>query len=133
MRSQVADPGLARRPTTVWTQITNGVIHIDLPGDCCGVGEHVSGVPELQVLPKPSRDLIAVHWGMTSRQIDHRFQVDHAAVPEHTAQPTQQHRTDIFDADHTGPVSERLGTEVDIHHSTGPGPVRIERRRLESQ
>ena len=39
----------------------------------------------------------------------------------------------MFDADHTGPLSERLGTEVDIHHSTGPGPVRIERRRLESQ
>jgi hypothetical protein len=61
------------------------VINIDPPGDRGGVGEHVSRVPELEVLPKPSWDLIAVHWGMPSRQINHRLQVDHAAVPEHTA------------------------------------------------
>jgi hypothetical protein len=131
--SEVADPGLAGRPTCIGTEVEDGVIHIHPAAHRGGIRKHISRAAELQLLPQPGRDLITVHRGVAGRQIDHRLQADPAAVAEQAAQPTQQHRADIFDPGDPGAGGEGFLAEMDIDHSAGPSPIRIKRRRDELQ
>jgi hypothetical protein len=65
--SEIRDPGLAGRSTLVGAEVGDGVIHIDQPAHRGGVGEHIGGVAELQLLAEPGRDLVAVDRGVAGR------------------------------------------------------------------
>ena len=81
VRSQVADPSLAGRPTLVRTEVGDGVIKIDAAAHRSGIGEHVGRVAKLELFAEPGRDLVAVHRGVSGGQIDHRLQTDLAGSP----------------------------------------------------
>ena len=131
--SEVADSGLARRPTLVQAQIGEGVIHIHTAVHPGGVGKHIGWVPQLQLFAKPYRDLIAVHRHVPGGQINHRLQADCAVVAEQVVEPTQQDGPDVVDPGHTTASSEGFFAEMDIDHSTGPRPIRIKRRWCDLQ
>src|SRR4029453_18348169 len=92
--SEVADPGLAGRPTLIRTEIRNRVILIHAAAHPGGIGEYISWVAQLQLFAAPGRDLITIHGGVSGGQIDHRLRADPSAVAEHHPQPTQQDRAD---------------------------------------
>ena len=54
--SQVADPGLARRPASIGAEIRNGVINIDVAADPGGIRKYVGGITQLELLAEPGRD-----------------------------------------------------------------------------
>jgi hypothetical protein len=83
--SEVAEPGLARRPAFVRAQVGNRVVHIDRSADRGGVREHISGITQQQLLAQASRDLIGIGRGMPGRQVNNRFQIDRAEVAEQQA------------------------------------------------
>jgi hypothetical protein len=62
--SEVADAGLAGWSALVGAEVGNGVIKLDQPAHCGGVGEHVGGVAELELFAEPGRDLVAVDRGV---------------------------------------------------------------------
>ena len=127
--AEVADPGLARRPAPVRAEVGNGVIDIDGTAHSGGVWEYISRVTQQELFTQSCRDFVAIDWDVTGRQIDHRFHVDRAALPEQHLQSAQQHRTDVFDPGDTAASGDRFGAEVHIDHAKGPRPIRIKRRR----
>ncbi len=64
-RSEVTDPGLAGRPASVGAEVGDGVIKVDAAAHRGGVGEHVGGVAEVQLLAEPRRDFVTIHRGMS--------------------------------------------------------------------
>ena len=87
MGSEVPDPGLAGRSTSVRTQVGDGVINIGGAADGGGGGKHVGGVAELELFAEPGGHFVAVHRCVASWQIDHRFHADAAVITEQEAQP----------------------------------------------
>ena len=59
-RSEVADSGLAGRPTLRNTRIGDGVIHVDGTAHDIGVGEDVGGVAQQELFAQAGWDLVAV-------------------------------------------------------------------------
>ena len=53
--AEVAEPGLAGRPTLVWAQVGNRVVHVDGSADRGGVGEYVGGIAQQQLFAQPIR------------------------------------------------------------------------------
>ena len=131
--SEVAEPGLAGRPAAVRAQIRNRVVYIDGSADGGGVGEHISGIAELELFAEAGGDFVGVDWGVPGGQVDDRFQVDRTVVAEQQPEPVEQDRADVFDAGHTGAGGEGFGAEVHIDHCAGPGPFWPERRRQDLQ
>jgi hypothetical protein len=129
IRSEVADPGLAGRPAAVEADIGLGVINIDTATDRSRVGKHIGRVPQQDLLTQTGRNLVAVDRIVTGRQVNHRFQVDRAPVPEHSAQLAEQYRPHLFNPGHPASGAQRLLTEMDIDDDPGPGPLWVERRR----
>jgi hypothetical protein len=62
--SEVADAGLAGRPTPVGAEVGSGVVKIDATAHCGGVGEHVGGIAQLRLFAEPRRYFVAVDRGM---------------------------------------------------------------------
>jgi hypothetical protein len=129
IRSEVADPGLAGCPTTVWAEVGDGVINIDTATERGRVGKHIGRVPQQDLLTQSGRNLVAVDGSVSGRQVNHRFQVDPAPVPEHSAQLAEQHRPHLFNPGNPASGAQRLLTEMDIDDDPGPGTLRVERRR----
>ena len=71
--SEVADPGLARRPAPVRAEVWNGVIDIDGTAHSGGVWEYISRVTQQELFTQSCRDFVAIDRDVTGRQIDHRF------------------------------------------------------------
>ena len=65
MGAEVADAGLAGRSAAVRAEVGDGVIKVCAAADCGGVGEHVGGVAELQLLTEPGGDFVAVDRGVS--------------------------------------------------------------------
>ena len=80
--SEVADAGLAGRAALVGAEVGNGVVNVDQPAYCGGVGEDVGGVAEVELFAEPGRDFIAVDRGVAGGEVDHGFQADGAVVAE---------------------------------------------------
>ena len=59
--------GLAGRSAFVGAEVGDGVIKVDAAAYRGGVGEHIGGIAELQLLTQPGRDLIAIDRGVTGR------------------------------------------------------------------
>ena len=83
--SEVADSGLAGRPAVVGVEVGDGVIQVDSAADGGGVGKHISGVAQLELFPQRCWDLVGIDGEVSGGQIDHRLQVDAAAVAEQGA------------------------------------------------
>ena len=55
---------MAGRPAALWTQVGGGVVDVDGAGDGCGVGEHIGGVAEQDLLAEGGRDFVAIDGGV---------------------------------------------------------------------
>jgi hypothetical protein len=53
MGSEVADPGLAGRPTLIGAEVGDGVIKIDAAAHTGGKRKHVGRVAQLQLFAEP--------------------------------------------------------------------------------
>src|SRR3954452_21689239 len=82
VRSEVADPGLARRPTLVRIEVGDGVININPPAHRGGVRKHIGRIAQQYLFAERSGDLVAVDRYVPRRQIDQRLQADAATLTE---------------------------------------------------
>jgi hypothetical protein len=65
VRSDVADPGLAKRSTPIGVELGNRVVKDDAAAHRGGVRKHIGRIAEFQLLTKPGRDFVAVDWGVS--------------------------------------------------------------------
>ena len=111
-------------------EVGDDVIKVSPAAHRGGVGEHISGISELELFAEPGGDLVAVDRSMPSGQIDHRFQADGALVAEQGTLPTQQHRANVLHSGHAAAGGQGFLAEVNVDDCPGPRPVKIERRCL---
>ena len=74
MGSKVAEPRLPGRPTSIRTEVRDGVVHVGRAVDGRGVGKHVGRITQLELLTQAGGDLVAVDRDMPRREIDDWFQ-----------------------------------------------------------
>ena len=128
-RSELSDPGLARRPALVGVQVGDGVVQIHPAGAAGGVGEHINRLPQPQMLPDDVGDFVGVDRRWQIVQVDDRLQQNLGLFPHQVMQPGEQHRPDVLHpGDPAAGRQRRLG-KMHVDHRARPGPRRVERRR----
>ena len=80
-RSELSDPGLARRPALVGVEVGDGVVQIHPTGAAGGVGEHIDRLPQPQMLPDDVGDFVGVDRRWHIVQVDDRLQQDLGRSP----------------------------------------------------
>src|SRR4029450_7457695 len=128
IRSEVADPCLSRWTTPVGALVRDGVINIDAAADCGGIGEYIRWIAKLELFAETGRNLVAVDRAVSGGEVDHRSQVDCAAVAQQESQPAEQHRPGVLDSGDSGTGRDGLGADMHIDHGPRPCLFGIERR-----